>query len=78
MSEREINELSNRMSIQEEVIEHLVVRSELLLHLLSFVLPSSTLPADEIRYQIEQFTLESPAINVAVLEMEKHKIIKSL
>jgi hypothetical protein len=78
MSERDINELRRRMSIQEEVIEHLVVRSELSLHLLSVVLPSSTLPADAIRYQIERFTLESPAINVTVLEMEKHKIIKSL
>ena len=78
MSERDINELRRRLSIQEAVIEHLVVRSELSLHLLSVVLPSSTLPAEAIRYQIEKFTLESPAINVAVLEMEKYKIIKSL
>ncbi|OCJ27263.1 hypothetical protein A6U95_28620 [Serratia sp. 14-2641] len=78
MSDRDINELRRRLSIQEAVIEHLVVRSELSLYLLSTVLPSSTLPADAIRCKIEQFTLESPAINKAVLEMEKHKIIKSL
>ncbi|KFK95041.1 MULTISPECIES: hypothetical protein [unclassified Serratia (in: enterobacteria)] len=78
MSEKAINELRNKLSIQSEVIEHLLVRSELSLHLISAIIPTSQLGADQIKQKIEQFKYESPHISAEVLEMEKRKLIKSL
>lgn len=78
MSERAINELRNQIAAQAEVIEHLLVRSELSLHLLFVVLPKGEFPVDAVKQKIEQFKYDSPSVSPNVLEIEKRKIIKIL
>jgi len=78
MSEKAINELRNQISIQAEVIEHLLVRSELSLHLLSAVLTKSELSVDALKQKLEQFKYDSPSVSPSILEVEKRKFIKSL
>jgi len=78
MSERDINDLRNRISIQEKVIEHLVIRSELSLHLLSIVLPTSGLTSEAIKQKIEQFKYASSAVSIETLEIEKRKLINTI
>ncbi|QXN65213.1 hypothetical protein [Serratia fonticola] len=75
MSERDINNLQNRISVQEKVIERLIIRSELSLHLLSMILPTSGLTSEALIYKIEQFKYSSPAVSMEALEIEKRKFI---
>ncbi|MDK2376492.1 hypothetical protein [Serratia fonticola] len=78
MSERAINELRNRMSVQDKVIEHLRTRSELSLHVLSAVLPTTTLSIEAVKQKIEQFRYASAVVNADALEIEKRKLLKAL
>ncbi|WP_025123950.1 MULTISPECIES: hypothetical protein [unclassified Serratia (in: enterobacteria)] len=78
MSERAINELRHRLAKQEEVIEHLIVRSELSIQLVAEILTTSVLPLEEVMRRFERFQDISPLVNTEVLEIEKRKLIKSL
>lgn len=78
MSERDINDLRNRIAIQDKVIEHLVVRSELSLQLLSVVLPTSGLTSESVKQKIEQFKCTSSAVSIETLEIEKRKLINAI
>lgn len=78
MSEKTINEILNRITIQDKVIEHLLIRSELSLHLLSTVLPISGLSIDAVKHKIETFNYLSPAVDLETLYFEKRKFINML
>jgi len=75
MSERDINDLRNRISVQNKVIEHLIIRSELSLHLLSVILPKSGLMREDVKQKVEQFKYTSSEVSIEILEIERRKLI---
>ncbi|WP_337262941.1 MULTISPECIES: hypothetical protein [unclassified Serratia (in: enterobacteria)] len=78
MSEKALNELRNNLSRQEEVIEHLLVRSEISLQVLSAVLHKRDIHLDALKLQIEQFKCNSSHVRPDILEIEKRRLIKVL
>lgn len=78
MSEKSINDLRVHISVQDKVIEHLVIRSELSSQLLSTMLSASGLSIEVIKQKIEQFRSSSPVVSDDAVEIEKRKLLQML